>query len=62
MSRSSQECRRQALACVRRAESTSSPEDRRTFAKLAEIWLKLAGDLEELDTRLLSKDAWKKTG
>jgi len=62
MPSSSQECRRQAVALVRLAEVASSPEDKRRFASLAEIWLKLAGDLKEIDTHLQPKAGRKKAG
>ena len=52
MSNLPNECRRQLLACVRRAESTTSAKERTAFAKLAKIWLSLADDLEELDRQL----------
>ena len=41
-----QECRRQALACVRLAQTSISPEARRHYANLAKTWLTLAGDLD----------------
>jgi hypothetical protein len=41
-----QECRRQALACVRLAQTSISPEGRRHYANLAKTWLTLAGDLD----------------
>jgi hypothetical protein len=62
MPSSSQECRRQAVALVRLAEVASSPEDKKRFANLAEMWLKLAGDLEEIDTHLQPKAGRKKAG
>jgi len=42
-----QECRRQALACVRLAQNSNTPEARLHFANLAKTWLTLAGDLDE---------------
>ena len=51
----SKECRRQALACVRLAQTSSSPEARRRYAELAKTWLTLAGDLEDLDAQLETK-------
>jgi hypothetical protein len=62
MPSSSQECRRQAVALVRLAEVASSPDDKKRLARLAEIWLKLAGDLEEINTHLQPKAGWKKAG
>jgi hypothetical protein len=41
-----QECRRQALACVRLAQTSSSPQARLHYANLAKTWLTLAGDLD----------------
>ena len=41
-----QECRRQALACVRLAQTSISPEARLHYANLAKTWLTLAGDLD----------------
>jgi hypothetical protein len=41
-----QECRQQALACVRLAQTSTSPEARLHYANLAKTWLTLAGDLE----------------
>ena len=52
MSNLPNECRRQVLACVRRAQATNSAKERTAFAKLAKIWLSLADDLEELDRQL----------
>jgi hypothetical protein len=62
MPSSSQECRRQAVALVRLAEATASPEDKKRFANLAKMWLKLAGDLEEINTHLQPKAGRKKAG
>ena len=44
-----QECRRQALACVRLAQTSVSAKDREKFANLATTWLSLAGDLEAIN-------------
>ena len=44
-----QECRRQALACVRLAQTSISPQARRHYAELAKTWLTIAGDLADLD-------------
>jgi hypothetical protein len=41
-----QECRRQALACVRLAQTSISPQARLHYANLAKTWLTLAGDLD----------------
>jgi hypothetical protein len=41
-----QECRRQALACVRLAQTSNTPEARQHYANLAKTWLTLAGDVE----------------
>jgi hypothetical protein len=46
------ECRRQALACVRLAETSSSPQARLHYANLAKTWLTLAGDLDDMDAQL----------
>jgi hypothetical protein len=53
---SPQECRRQALACVRLAQTSVSAKDREKYANLATTWLSLAGDLR-LSTPL---KAWMK--
>jgi len=62
MPSSSEECRRQAVALVRLAEVAASPGDKRRLASLAEIWLRLAGDLEEIDRQLQPKAGRKKAG
>jgi hypothetical protein len=41
-----EECRNQALECVRRAQSAITPQARETFVSLAKTWLKLAADIE----------------
>jgi hypothetical protein len=51
----SQECRRQALACVRLAEA------RLHYANLAKTWLTLAGDLDDRNAQLKSEPE-KKAG
>ena len=56
-----QECRRQALACVRLAQTSISPEARLHYANLAETWLTLAGDLDDRNEQLKS-DPDKKAG
>ena len=45
------ECRRQALACVRLAQTSASLRVRRHYAELAKTWLTLAGDLTELESQ-----------
>ena len=40
------ECRQQALACVRLAQTSTSPQTREQFASLARTWIRLADDLE----------------
>jgi hypothetical protein len=55
-----QECRQQALACVKLAQTSTSLEARRHYAELAKTWLTLAGDLEDM-TQLKSEPA-KKVG
>ena len=51
----SQEYRNQAEACIRLAESSANPQDRRTFSHLAAIWLRLAN---ELDTNRALIEHW----
>ena len=46
------ECRRQALACVRLAQTSASLRVRRHYAELAKTWLTLGGDLTELESQL----------
>lgn len=41
-----EECRQHALACVRLAQTSATPQARYHFAKLARSWIKLAEDLE----------------
>jgi hypothetical protein len=41
-----EECRQHALACVRLAQTSATPQARDHFAKLARSWIKLAADLE----------------
>jgi hypothetical protein len=45
------DCRRQALQCVRLAQTSASPQVRLHYANLAKTWLTLAGDLEDLDAQ-----------
>jgi hypothetical protein len=40
------ECRQHALACVRLAQTSASPQTREQFANLARTWIRLADDLE----------------
>jgi hypothetical protein len=40
------ECRQHALACARRAQTSSTQELRDHFAGLARTWIRLADDLE----------------
>jgi hypothetical protein len=40
------ECRQRALACVRLAQTSSTPQLREHFASLARTWIRLADDLE----------------
>jgi hypothetical protein len=40
------ECRQQALACIRLAQTSASPQARDRFASLAWTWIRLADDLE----------------
>ena len=51
-----EECRRHALACVRLAQTSSTPQGRDHFAKLARTWIKLAEDLER-NRYFLDEDA-----
>jgi hypothetical protein len=55
------ECRRQALACVRLAQTSNSPQARLHYANLAKTWLTLAGDLDDMAAQLKSKSG-KKVG
>jgi hypothetical protein len=41
-----EECRQHALACVRLAQTSATPQGRDHFAKLARTWITLAEDLE----------------
>ena len=40
------ECRQQALARVRLAQTSASPQTREQFASLARTWIRLADDLK----------------
>jgi hypothetical protein len=40
------ECRQHALACVRLAQTSATPQTREQFANLARTWIRLADDLE----------------
>ena len=54
-----QECRRQALACVRLAQTSNTPEARLHYANLAKTWLTLAGDLDDRNAQLESEPGKK---
>ena len=56
-----QQCRLQALACVRLAQTSSSPEARLHYANLAKTWLTLAGDLDDR-SEMLKSEPKKKAG
>jgi hypothetical protein len=56
-----QECRRQALACVRLAQTSVSPQARRAYADLVKTWLTIAGDLADLESQPKA-DPEKKAG
>jgi hypothetical protein len=56
-----QECRRQALACVRLAQTSISPQARLHYANLAKTWLTLAGELDDRNAQLKSEPE-KKAG
>jgi hypothetical protein len=51
----SQEYRDRAQACIRMAESSANPQDRKTFSELAAIWLRLAN---EMDTTQALVEHW----
>jgi hypothetical protein len=61
MALDSKECRRQALACVRLAQTSTSLQERRHYAELAKTWLTLAGDLTNLESQPKSEPK-KKVG
>ena len=48
---SSKECRVHALECVRLARTSASPKERKTFAELAKIWLRLAFVFEQIQLK-----------
>ena len=50
------ECRQHALACVRLAQTSASPQTREQFANLARTWIRLADDLERTLAILHAKD------
>ena len=50
------ECRQQALACVRLAQTSASPQSRERFANLAQTWVRLAKELERDQAFLSSLD------
>ena len=56
-----QECRRQALACVRLAQTSISLQARRHYAELAKTWLTIAGDLADRESQL-TDDPQEKAG
>ena len=56
-----QERRRQALACVRLAQTSNTPQARLHYANLAKTWLTLAGDLDDRHAQLKSEPE-KKAG
>ena len=62
---SPEECRQHALACVRLAQTSATPQARDHFAKLARSWIKMAEALERdrafLDDLLDHKER-KQTG
>jgi hypothetical protein len=45
---SPEECRQDALECVRLAQTSISPQRREYFAKLARTWIGLAEELESV--------------
>ena len=53
------ECRQQALACVRLAQTSNSPAEGLRYANLA--WLMLAGELQDLEAQLKSEPKKRKT-
>jgi hypothetical protein len=50
------ECRQHALACVRLAQTSASPQAREQFANLAHTWLRLAAELEQAQALLGALD------
>jgi hypothetical protein len=50
------ECRWHALACVRLAQTSTSPHAREHFANLARTWIRLADDLERSQAFLDAPD------
>ena len=50
------ECRQHALACVRLAQTSASPQTREQFANLARTWIRLADDLERTLAVLSAED------
>jgi hypothetical protein len=49
------ECRRQALACARLAQTSSSQQARDQFA-IARTWIRLADDIESTEAFLTALD------
>ena len=56
------ECRQQALACVRLAQTSTSLQVRRHYAELAKTWLTLAGDLVDFESQRMGEPPQKKVG
>jgi hypothetical protein len=50
------ECRRQARACVRLAQTSSSQQARDQFANLARTWIRLADEIESTEAFLTALD------
>jgi hypothetical protein len=50
------ECRQHALACVRLAQTSASPQAREQFANLARTWIRLADDSEQTEAFLATLD------
>jgi hypothetical protein len=50
------ECRRQALACVRLAQTSPSQQARDQFANLARTWIRLADEIESTEAFLTALD------
>jgi len=53
------ECRQHALDCVRLAQTSTTPEARKTWSDLAKTWLRFASDIEANECLL---DEWGKPG
>jgi len=50
------ECRVQALACARLAQTSASQQARDQFANLAQTWVRLADELESTENLLAALD------